>query len=84
MLDVIFLIIGVFIFIKFLSVLLKSQNPLRKAVLSMLSGICSLVAASLVTGFFGASLAVNLYTVFIALTLGIPGVILLILKIFII
>ncbi|MDR2560094.1 MAG: pro-sigmaK processing inhibitor BofA family protein, partial [Oscillospiraceae bacterium] len=68
----------------FIKVLAGSKSPLRKAVISMLTGIGSLAAASLITGFFGVQIIVNLYTVFIALVLGAPGVVLILLKAFVI
>lgn len=82
MLDFIFIIAGFFILYYFIKTLVKSNNPLKKAAFSMLTGAGALAAASFFAGFFGAQIAVNIYTVFIALTLGAPGVILIILKIF--
>jgi len=77
------LTIGAIIFIKYISVLVKNKKPLRKAAVSMLTGIAALTAASFAAGFFGFKIAVNIYTVFVALTLGAPGVVLIILALFV-
>jgi pro-sigmaK processing inhibitor BofA len=61
-------------------VLLKAKSPVKKAMLSMLTGVAALGFANLLAGLFSAQVAVNVYTVFIALTLGIPGVVLIIMK----
>ncbi|MCL2639094.1 MAG: pro-sigmaK processing inhibitor BofA family protein [Oscillospiraceae bacterium] len=82
MLNVIFILLGVVLLFNFIKVLSESKSPLKRAVTSMLTGIAALAAASLIAGFFGAQIMVNLYTVFIALVLGIPGVVLIVVKMF--
>ncbi|MCL2694260.1 MAG: pro-sigmaK processing inhibitor BofA family protein [Oscillospiraceae bacterium] len=84
MLNIIFLCLAAFLLFNFIKAACKHEKPVKKAVLSMLTGGGSLAAVSFVGGLFGLSIAVNIYTVFIALTLGIPGVVLLLLKLFLI
>jgi hypothetical protein len=60
------------------------EKPLKKAALSMFTGIISLAGANLVSGLFGAQVVVNTFTVYIALVLGAPGVVLILLKTFLI
>ena len=84
MLDVIFILLGLLILLGFIRVLIRDKRPVRKAILSMLSGAGALGFASLFAALFGTVVTVNIYTVFIALTLGIPGVVLIILKMFLI
>ena len=82
MLDAIFWFLGLLILFHFIRILLKAKSPFKKATLSMLTGAFALISASVLAELFGAYLAVNIYTVFIALTLGIPGVVLIIMKMF--
>jgi hypothetical protein len=63
---------------------MKAKSPVKKAVISMLTGVAGLGLASVCAGLFGAQIMVNVYTVFVALALGIPGVLLVILKMFVI
>ena len=84
MLNIIFLLFGAFLLLNFIKALLKSRSPVKKAALSMFTGIGALVAASLIMGLFGVALAVNTFTTFIALVLGAPGVVLILLKMFLI
>jgi inhibitor of the pro-sigma K processing machinery len=84
MLNVIFILLGVILLFNFIKALIKSDAPLKRAVISMLTGIGSLAAASLIAGLFQVQIAVNIYTVFIALVLGAPGVALIFLKMFLI
>ncbi|MCL2109308.1 MAG: pro-sigmaK processing inhibitor BofA family protein [Oscillospiraceae bacterium] len=74
MLDIVIGVVGLVILFNFIKVLLKCKNPLKRAVLSMLTGAASLAAVSLAAGFFGYYVAVNFFTVFVALVLGVPGV----------
>ncbi|MCL2018691.1 MAG: pro-sigmaK processing inhibitor BofA family protein [Oscillospiraceae bacterium] len=82
MLDTIFLLFGVVLLLNFIKVLIKSRSPLKKAAFSMMAGVGTLAAASLLAGLLELQLSVNTYTVFVALVLGTPGVILVLLKMF--
>ena len=82
MLDIIYITISLIILLYFIKTALKSKSPVKNAAKSMLVGAAALALTSVGAGLFGVIVAVNIYTVFIALTLGIPGVILIILKLF--
>ncbi|MCL2697380.1 MAG: pro-sigmaK processing inhibitor BofA family protein [Oscillospiraceae bacterium] len=84
MLNIIFILIGVILLFNFIKVLAASKSPLKKASVSMFAGAASLAAASLITGLLGVQIMVNLFTVFISLVLGVPGVVLILLKTFLI
>ena len=84
MLNVIFILFGVFLLLNYIKALLKSSAPVKKAAISMFTGIGTLAAASLIMGLFRVTLAVNTFTTFIALVLGVPGVVLILLKMFLI
>jgi hypothetical protein len=84
MLNVIFILLGVVLLFNFIKIVAANKSPLKKAALSMFTGIGALAAANLITGFLGAQVMVNFYTVFIALVLGVPGVVLILLKTFLI
>jgi pro-sigmaK processing inhibitor BofA len=84
MLNVIFILLGISLLYYFIKALLKCKSPLKKAALSMLSGVAALLAVNLVTGLLGAQVAVNFYTVFTSLVLGVPGVVLILVKVFLI
>jgi len=80
MLDVIFLLFGIFLLLIFIKALLRSKSPLKNAALSMLAGVGTLAAVSLVAGLFGAQVMVNFYTVYVSLVLGAPGAVLVMVK----
>ena len=84
MLNIIFIFIAILIFYYYIKTLLGAKKPLRSALVSMLTGIGTLGAASFAAGLLGAQIMINIYTVFVALTLGLPGVVLIILKLFVI
>lgn len=84
MLNVIFILLGAVILFYFIKTLMSCKKPLKKAAFSMFTGIGTLAAASLIAGLFGARVTVNMFTVFIALVLGAPGVVLILIKIFLI
>jgi len=82
MLNVIFILLGIILLYYFIKTLTTCEKPLKKAITSMLTGIGALAAASLITGLLETQVAVNFYTVFVALVLGVPGVVLILLKVF--
>ena len=53
---------------------MKTDKPVRTALLGMLSGAAALIAVHIFGGKTGLALPLNGVTVFIALTLGAPGV----------
>jgi len=63
------IVAGIALFSVFMSSHARHRSPARAAVLNMLLGIASLVAAAALFG----GIKVNLFTAFAALTLGLPG-----------
>ncbi|MCL1823391.1 MAG: pro-sigmaK processing inhibitor BofA family protein [Oscillospiraceae bacterium] len=84
MLDIIFICVGLILLLNYIKTLIRSKSPVKNAVLSMMTGAGALIAVSLIVGLLKAQVAVNLYTVFISLTLGVPGVALILLKMYLI
>ncbi len=61
----------------------SQKNPLKSMLLNSLSGLAALVTAAVVSGTMGCGIAVNYATVLVSTALGIPGVIGLVLIMFI-
>jgi len=57
----------------------KAKRPVRHALGSALCGIASLGAVNLLAGYTGVAIALNYATAFVAVVLGAPGVITLLL-----
>jgi len=62
------IIVGLVLLVMFLIVHSKSKSPAKTAVANMVAGVLSLVLFAPVV-----SASVNIYTVFAALTMGVPG-----------
>lgn len=54
---------------------LKAQHPIRRALSGAVSGAAALGAVNLMAGFTGVSIALNYATAFVAVVLGAPGVV---------
>ncbi len=61
----------VFIVIQKLS---KNKNPLKRAFVSLFSGVVSLVAIDALSVFTGVYIPISILSVIISIALGIPGV----------
>lgn len=61
----------------------SQKKPLKSMLLNSLSGLAALIAAAVVSGGMGCGIAVNYATVLIATALGVPGVIGLVLIMFV-
>jgi len=57
----------------------RSEKPIRRALTGMFSGAASLFAISYIGALLGLTIQINLFTAVVALTLGIPGTVLLML-----
>ncbi|MCL1831979.1 MAG: pro-sigmaK processing inhibitor BofA family protein [Oscillospiraceae bacterium] len=55
----------------FMAIHARHKKPLKSAVVSMTTGVAALAVAA-----YALSVTVNIYTVFAALTLGVPGAVL--------
>lgn len=73
------MIMGILFAVLFFSRCGRYPNAVKTAFLYMLSGIGALMFAVVILGTFGIKLGVNGYTVFSALVLGVPDVMMLVL-----
>lgn len=72
--GIVLIIAGTFVLFTLLHIASKNKRPLRRALLSMLTGIVSLLLVNLSTGLTGVAIPVSLLSVLISLIGGIPGV----------
>ncbi len=75
----VFISLGIFCAIAMLIFYLKSEKPVLSAFKGMLSGAAALLIVNIFGTAFKVSLSVSAFNTVTALTLGIPGVVLLIL-----
>lgn len=76
--DILFIIIGLCLFIRYLSIVGRTKKWLRNALINTFSGVASLVLCSAITNlFFEKTLCLSPVTAFISAVLGIPGTLLL-------
>ena len=68
---IIFVILAVVLFAIFTKIHLKHRHTIRIATCNMLLGALSLIGLGLIT-----TVTVNAYTAFVALTMGVPGAVL--------
>lgn len=81
--DVLFIILGIILSVIFLHKCGLQKKPVKAMVINSLSGVVGLIAAAVVTGFAGCGVAVNAATVLIAAVLGLPGVAMILVCVFI-
>ena len=80
--DVIFIVAGLAAAIYFFKSLAHTKGTAKTAALFMLSGLGSLIVSGIITSFASQCLSVNETTVFISLVCGIPGVIMMLIKLY--
>lgn len=80
--DVVTIIIGFILSVLFLHKCGAQKKPVRAMLVNSLMGLVGLVAAAIVTGFMGCGVAVNVATVLTAAVLGVPGVIMILVTVF--
>ena len=72
--ELIFYAAGAVCLVSVLIYCMRTEKPLRTALLGMLSGAAALIAVHIFGSRIGLALPLNGVTVFTALTLGVPGV----------
>ena len=80
--DVLMIITGIILSIVFLHKCGMQKKPVKAMAVNSLSGIAVLVAAAVITGFAGCGVAVNAATVLTAAVLGVPGVVMILVTVF--
>ena len=75
--DILFIVIGICLFIRYVSIVGQSKKWLRNAFINTFSGIASLFLFTLITSrFLDQALSFSPVSAFISAVLGIPGTIL--------
>ena len=82
--DVLMIIIGIILFVIYLRKCGQQKRPVKAMLINSAAGIAVLTGAAVITGFAGCGIAVNSATVLIASVLGVPGVAMILLTVFII
>ena len=81
--DVLMIIIGIILSVIFFRRCGQQKKPVRAMAANSLAGLAALIAAAVITGFSGCGIAVNGATVLVASVLGVPGVAMILLTVFI-
>ena len=82
--DVLAIIIGIILTVIFLHKCGQQRKPVKAMAVNSAAGLVVLVAAAIITGFMGCGVAVNMATVLTAAVLGIPGVAMILVSVFLI
>lgn len=82
--DVVMIIIGIILSVIFFYKCGQQKKPMKAMVINSVTGLMGLMAAAIVTGFSGCGIAVNIATVLIASVLGVPGVAMILVTMFVI
>lgn len=67
-------IIAAVIIFTILNKLGKAKHPFKKSILTMLSGVCALIAVNILSGFTMVSIPISTVSLLAAIVGGIPGV----------
>ena len=81
--DVVMIIIGIILSVIFFYKCGQQKRPIKAMAINSVTGLAGLVAAAIVTGFSGFGIAVNIATVLIAAVLGVPGVVMILVTMFV-
>ena len=81
--DILIIIVGIILAVIFFHNCGQQKKPLKAMVVNSAIGLAGLLAAAIVTGFMGCGIAVNAVTVVVAAVLGVPGVVMILVTVFI-
>ena len=81
--DVLTIIVGIILSVIYLRRCGEQKKPIRAMVANSLCGMIGLVVAAVVTGFSGCGVAVNGASVLVAAVLGVPGVVMMLVSLFV-
>lgn len=73
----IIMLVAILIILSVIQKLGKNKKPVLRAFVSMIVGLCSLVAVNITSFLTGVSIPVSIFTVGVSASCGIPGVTLL-------
>ena len=82
--DVLMIIIGIILSVIFLHKCGQQKRPVKAMLINSAAGLAGLIAAAVITGFAGCGIAVNSAAVVVAAVLGVPGVAMILLTVFVI
>lgn len=82
--DVLVIILGIILAVIFLHKCGQQRKPVKAMAVNSAAGLAVLVAAAAITGFMGCGVAVNTATVLTAAVLGVPGVAMILVCVFLI
>ena len=82
-LDILTIIVGIILSVIFFRKCGQQKKPLKAMVVNSAIGLVGLAAAAIITGFMGCGIAVNATTVVAASVLGVPGVVMILVTVFI-
>ena len=80
--DVLTIILIIILSVIYLHKCGTQKKPIKAMVINSAAGLAALVAAAVITGFMGCGVAVNAATVVIAAVLGVPGVVMMLVSLF--
>lgn len=72
--EILIIILGVFVFFAIIHKIDRHKKPLRRACVSVISGVLSLLAVNISGVFTGVTLPVSTLTLLTSLVGGVPGV----------
>ena len=81
--DILLIIVGIILSVIFLHRCGQQKKPLKAMIVNSAIGLAGLTAAAVITGFMGCGIAVNAATVVTATVLGLPGVVMILVTVFI-
>lgn len=82
--DTVIMVLGVIALFFYLRLCGSQKRPVKAMVVNSLAGVTALVAAAVISGIMGVGIAVNFASVWAAVTLGVPGVVGVVLVMFVI
>lgn len=82
--NVISIISAALLMLNFMRLCGAQKHPVKAMVINSMTGIAALCISAAVCGFLGSPFAVNAASVTLAISLGVPGVIMLLLILFVI
>lgn len=82
--DAVILILGLIALFFYLRLCGSQRKPVKAMLVNSAAGVIALITAAVISGIMGVGIAVNYATVWAAVTLGVPGVIGVVLVMFVV
>lgn len=82
--DVLMIVLGCLLFAAYMRLCGSQRKPIKSMAANSALGVLALLLAALISGFLGCGISVDYITVFAASVLGIPGVAMMLLIMFVI